>query len=185
MSQRQKLVLGATLLVVALWAAVTAGGIFLFPDMDSGTILAVGLVIALLLTAILVVSYVRENGAPSTDTPQPREETENQYNPAVGRTVIIVGCVAVFGLIAYMSSSDTDLSRADVRTYCEESVKLKLKNPSSADFDYPSAREIRTGEWEATGTFRAENSFGGTVQNSYTCTVEVDGNDIDVLTVIR
>lgn len=56
---------------------------------------------------------------------------------------------------------------------CEDAVAEQLKAPDTADFD-SRAKEGDT--WLVTGTVKAENSFGATVQSDYRCTVAITGN---------
>ncbi len=65
---------------------------------------------------------------------------------------------------------------------CQDSVKNRLKNPRSADFDSPSdasiteVKKVKMGTgyhttYQVLGFVYAQNSFGGVVRNKYGCNV--------------
>ena len=59
---------------------------------------------------------------------------------------------------------------------CQDFVKDRLKSPGTADF----SDEEATGPgptWVVTGSVDSENTFGGVVRNTYSCTVVSTGAD--------
>ena len=95
----------------------------------------------------------------------------------------IAGFFAVVLVWSAASGNDTgeNGSPAFAEVACENLVKSRLKAPSTADFSgTEAARGSAAGEWIVTGIVDAENSFGGTVRNSFTCELtHVAGEDYE------
>jgi hypothetical protein len=86
--------------------------------------------------------------------------------------VLFVSCMA--GASGGHESSPTGEEWAVLDT-CHEAVEKSLKDPDSAQYDTETATMKSSHDggasWEASGTVRAKNSFGGYAANTYTCTV--------------
>lgn len=85
---------------------------------------------------------------------------------------VLVGAVCGFAWLA----GGTGGGAGEAQQQCQARVELRLKAPSTADFNSSSARELgSTGNrWEVTGIVDAENSFGGTVRMTYKCDLTYD-----------
>lgn len=91
------------------------------------------------------------------------------------RAAIAVGLVA--GTAACdAGESDTLGDEYTAKYMCQQFVKDRLKSPKSADFSGESA-EGPGPTWMVVGDVDADNSFGASMRNSYTCTVRFAGGD--------
>jgi hypothetical protein len=60
---------------------------------------------------------------------------------------------------------------------CHQFVKDDLKSPRSAHFSNETATEDKaTKEWTVSGDVDADNSFGASIRNTYTCDATYEGN---------
>jgi hypothetical protein len=91
--------------------------------------------------------------------------------------VVLVFVLLLGGCVALMNGAgDKEPDGVDARVNCQTLVKEKLKAPSTAKF----SNETETGSgksWTASGTVESQNSFGGMVANSYSCTIRFTGDD--------
>ena len=99
------------------------------------------------------------------------------------------GCLIVFVIIVALgvgtsmcSSSPgakEDRDRRNASIYaeiaCKDAVKQRLKSPSSAKFHDVSAFRS-AGHYKVTGSVDADNSFGASMRNSFSCDVKVVGD---------
>lgn len=88
------------------------------------------------------------------------------------------GIVLVLLILILAPKHDSNAYPAQAQLQCRTFVKEALKSPSSAHF----SDEQVTGSgqvWTVTGGVDSDNSFGASIRNSYSCTVQVDPNDSD------
>jgi hypothetical protein len=93
--------------------------------------------------------------------------------------VILVGVVALSVMFNTFIDSENESYdpnwSAEAIAQCEELVVQNLKSPSTAKFDTGATGG---GTWIVTGTVDSEDSFGGTLQATFQCTVVIKGEDI-------
>lgn len=81
-----------------------------------------------------------------------------------------VGVAAFAIVLALMFAGGGGNEQRDVTDACEAAVEVRLKAPSTADFD-TTATESSPDRWTVSGTVDAENSFGAKVRSSFSCRV--------------
>ena len=77
------------------------------------------------------------------------------------------------------SKSKTVVDETEARLSCEDLIKNQLKSPSTASFaprNEWTFTEV-SGGYRASGWVDAQNDFGATVRNSFTCTVTEGPSD--------
>lgn len=95
----------------------------------------------------------------------------------------LVGAVAVLAVLAVASawrSGPETHSAIESKGWCEQWIAARLKAPESARFSGVAATRVTgadgMGPFTASGWVEASNSFGGTVRQSYSCTMRfIDG----------
>lgn len=95
-----------------------------------------------------------------------------------GWTLIVIGlifAIVVIATIAGGTSGSSTNSSGGAIYFCENRIKMFLKAPSTASFH--SSASGTGNVWTVTGTVDAENSFGAKIQNSYQCTVTINGDE--------
>lgn len=83
--------------------------------------------------------------------------------------VIVVAMIIIGGL---SNGSGNEKARAVVA--CENQVKSMLKAPSTARMS--SGATGSDGDYTVAGQVDAQNSFGATIRNTYTCVVAIRGD---------
>jgi hypothetical protein len=93
-----------------------------------------------------------------------------------------------FAALAWALTKSDAASAGDpvsARSACHTYVEQRLKSPGSADFSGEST-DVAGSTWVVTGSVDSENSFGGSVRNSFRCTVTYSGDrtwNLDGLTL--
>ena len=87
----------------------------------------------------------------------------------------IVILISVISAIVGGASGSSTNSAGGAIYFCENRIKMFLKAPSTASFH--SSASGTGSVWTVTGTVDAENSFGAKIQNSYQCTVTINGDE--------
>jgi len=120
-------------------------------------------------------------------TDQPTKEADNAKETAQGCAIMIVIMAALVWWVWPSGNSDSDSSRprpehsaSGAYVMCQDFVEKRLRAPSTADFpwgysDYVT--DLGGGKYRVRAYVDAENAFGGTVRNSFDCTVKYIGND--------
>lgn len=97
----------------------------------------------------------------------------------VGSAVVVLIFASCSGAFSGSSGADDDTYHPDeygAQNICEEAVKDRLRAPSTAKFSDVQATGAG-GSWTVTGLVEAENGFGGTVGNRYTCDATYTSSD--------
>lgn len=96
----------------------------------------------------------------------------------IGALVIAVS-MAAFGSCSGGSDSDSGINEQvrqdEAKDNCHDWVKTKLKSPSSAEF----SGDVLTGDQSGyiiAGNVDAENSFGASLRNTWSCNIRLDGD---------
>lgn len=109
-------------------------------------------------------------------TPASRPEPPTWGPAFVKGVVVVVGLLAALVIVAMVvgggGSDDDSADGAEVA--CEDFVKDRLKSPGTAEFSETFTTSQADGSWEVEGAVDSENAFGGTMRNTYTCTVRYD-----------
>lgn len=95
------------------------------------------------------------------------------------------GCLYIVGVIVMISiavgfnscggddDGDNETNPYAVQGTCQDIVKARLKNPSTADFN-----DGAQGSSFAAGSVTAQNALGGVVTYAYRCTLDTDGSTV-------
>ena len=66
-------------------------------------------------------------------------------------------------------------SKTNARSLCHDQIEGKLKSPSTADFEglteFTASKSSDGNSWVLSGYVDAQNSFGATVRQNWSCTV--------------
>jgi len=115
-----------------------------------------------------------EQEAPEAFDPKP-ESSKVGRGCGLGCGGFIVALV-VFA-VAASCGGDNDKPREpdqyDAKAMCHDWVKERLKAPSTAKFNNENVSGSAYGGFTITGAVDSENSFGGTVRSSWTCTLKL------------
>lgn len=87
--------------------------------------------------------------------------------------VLIVGGCTV--LTSVLKKPYDPNNSSEVISQCQESVRNKLKSPSTAAFS--STNATGSGTWTVSGKVDSQNSFGATVRSSFECSVTVTDSE--------
>lgn len=72
-------------------------------------------------------------------------------------------------------------AKSSAHVYCEALVKKSLKSPKSADFPWYNEKQVTVSSNNEIFTVRsyidAQNSFGATLRNNYTCKLQYNGKE--------
>lgn len=123
-----------------------------------------------------------------------RKKTQEAWNrlPGPAKVGIIVGALALFGLLWATSSDSTPAGsqggEASAYGACRDYVKDQLVSPSSASFPSLYSSEVTvtdngSGRWTVSGPVDADNSFGASLRSSFTCTVRFNDGLYDLVSV--
>lgn len=107
----------------------------------------------------------------------PKSERVFAYVVAAGIAVVFIAAIATSLFRPQSTGPDASDWHAKVESACHGSVEQQLKNPASASYSDEEISADGEGSWTMTGTVRAENSFGGTVPSTFTCTATKAGED--------
>lgn len=90
--------------------------------------------------------------------------------------VVLIVLFAIGGSL--FGSGDADEpNRFEAIRYCEDAVRDRLTSPSTAEFD---SEATDSNPYRVSGTVDAENGFGATVRNDFSCTVTITGDSFRV-----
>ena len=98
----------------------------------------------------------------------------------------VIGVIFGIWIIGFIYYSITPMNESRACTAIRYYVKKQMKDPSSAEFsdDCKVTKDSSNNNlWYIRGTVRGTNSFGGTVVQTYTVLMEVDGNEYEVKSV--
>lgn len=111
-----------------------------------------------------------------SDTTQKRFPRRTEDKVGFG----LLGLMLAFGLLVTSGGASADdnadpvVQRQGAQTACENMLRDTLKAPDSADFTGTTA--TGSGPWTVTGQVDAQNSFGATLRDSWSCEVRLDGD---------
>lgn len=92
-------------------------------------------------------------------------------NWVIAALFVFAGAIGVLAFVLRDTSPDMGDERG-AKSACREFSQQRLKSPGSAQFSNEVATQGAQGAWTVSGMVDSENSFGGSVRNSYTCSVE-------------
>lgn len=91
----------------------------------------------------------------------------------------LMGAFAVAVAFADGSTDEMDrspeLDNAAAEIACQDYVSDRLTAPASAVFTNTTVMPSALDEFTVAGSVDAQNSFGATIRNSYSCTIQLDG----------
>lgn len=118
---------------------------------------------------------------PSSNFDAPRKMGGNEKFTlgCLGIILAPVILIVLFIIGGYIFGSDdsNEPNRFEAIRYCEDAVRDQLRSPSTAAFDSESTD---SNPYRVSGTVDAENGFGATVRNNFSCTVTITGDSFSV-----
>jgi hypothetical protein len=110
---------------------------------------------------------------------QPKPDAAEELTPSGRGLRFVLIAVAVllvlYGVSRCGTSGGSEPSAYEAKSACKEFVQRRLKSPSTADFNMDATGS--GDQWTVTGTVDSQNSFGGTVRNTFSCEVRYSGTD--------
>lgn len=109
------------------------------------------------------------------------DSSKASSSSGIGCLVIIVLVLAIWGYSALKGDDPPgeDVMRQTAINACTGSVEKQLKAPSSAEFGGEVATPTGDGGYTVTGYVDAENSFGASLRQRWTCVAVEDGGTGD------
>lgn len=117
--------------------------------------------------------------APDTEpaaAPAPADRSKAYLVLISAGLVVALALLCIGGVAWNAFTGGAEPNGSGASTACKEYVKGRLKAPSTARFSGLSLSGSDS-RWTVTGTVSAKNSFGGTVDMDFTCTVTGGGSN--------